>query len=59
MPSPSRSGAAEVHAFGRDDRGVAAAAQRRCKPASGVMAVICASVSQPVALTTKQPASSA
>jgi hypothetical protein len=42
-----------------DDRGIAAAAQAFCRFGSPVIDSIWASVSQPVALTTKQPASSA
>ena len=50
----------EMAAFGRDDRGHAAAAQPALQQlSSGVIEAICSSLSQPVALTTKQPLSSA
>ena len=58
-PSPSRSGAAKCTPSGETMAVLQPPRSAFCRPASGVIAVICASVSQPVALMTKQPASSA
>lgn len=59
MPSPSRSGGARCTPSGETIAVLQPPRSAGCRAGSRVIASICASVSQPVALTTKQPDSSA
>ncbi len=59
MPSPSRKGATRFWPSGEMMAVWQPPVRAFCKAGSGVTDLICASVSQPVALTTKQPDSAA
>ncbi len=59
MPSPSRKGAARLTPSGETMQVWQPPEMAFCIAGSGVIDLICASLSQPVALTTKQPDSAA
>ncbi len=59
MPSPVRSGGTRLVPSGETMQLWQPPERAFCSAGSGVMALICASVSQPVAFTTKQPDSAA
>ena len=59
IPSPSVSGGARWRPSGEMIAVIDPPRSARCRPSLGVIEAICSSLSQPVALTTKHPLSSA